>query len=143
MKTVLVVCEGNICRSPMAQGLIATAAPRLSVHSAGLSALSGMPADDAAVRLMGALHIDITSHRAVQITSEACQHADLVLAMTAEQRKLIEQRYPVARGRVFRIAEFSKRDVPDPYRRPEGAFREALALIDQGVREWLRRIDQI
>jgi protein-tyrosine phosphatase len=143
MKRILVVCEGNICRSPMAEGLLAHALPQSRVHSAGLNALSGMPADETAVRLMRSRDIDISAHRAVQLTSALCQHTDLVLVMSTDQRKHIEQKYPFACGRVFRIGEFSKRDVPDPYRQPERAFREALELIEQGAGEWLRRIHQI
>jgi protein-tyrosine phosphatase len=143
MNSILVVCEGNICRSPMGQGLIANALPGVHVNSAGLNALSGMPADEFAIRLMRDRGIDISSHRAIQLTSDLCQHADLVLVMSSEQRKHIEQKYPFSCGRVFRIGEFSKHDVPDPYRQPERAFREALELIERGVGEWLRRIHQI
>jgi protein-tyrosine phosphatase len=143
MNSILVVCEGNICRSPMAQGLLARELPRSRIQSAGLNALSGMPADDAAVRLMRSRGIDIAGHRAVQITREACQHSDLIFVMSADQRKHVEQKYPFACGRVFRIAEHGKRDVPDPYRQPERAFQEALELIEQGLGEWLRRIHKI
>ena len=45
MNSILVICEGNICRSPMAQGLLAAALPNAQVHSAGLGALVGMPAE--------------------------------------------------------------------------------------------------
>jgi protein-tyrosine phosphatase len=143
MKNILVVCEGNICRSPMAQGMLAAALPQMAVLSAGLNALSGMPADDTAVRLMQARGIDITSHRAIQITRELCLQAELVLVMTADQRKQLEKTYPFACGRVFRLGEYSKFDVPDPYRQSEEVFQESLQLIDQGVREWLQRIQKI
>ncbi len=45
IKTVLIVCVGNICRSPMAEGLLRQAMPELTVHSAGLEAVVGKPAD--------------------------------------------------------------------------------------------------
>ena len=143
MKSILVVCEGNICRSPMAQGLLAAALPQVDVRSAGLSALSGMPADETAVRLMKARDIDIADHRATQITRELCSQADLVFVMSAEQRRRLEEKYPFACGRTFRLGELSKQDIPDPYRRPEWVFHESLQLIDQGVREWLQRIQKI
>lgn len=143
MKNLLVVCEGNICRSPMAEGLLKAALPDASVRSAGLGALIGMPADETAVRLMDARGIDIAPHRAVQITGEMCKRSELVLVMSAEQRKRLEQLYPLACGKVFRLGEFDKRDVPDPYRQPEAAFRDALQLIDSGVRAWLQRIHKI
>jgi protein-tyrosine phosphatase len=143
VKSILVVCEGNICRSPMAQGLFAAALPQIEVRSAGLSALSGMPADETAVRLMRGRDIDITAHRAAQITRELCSRSDLVVVMSTEQRRRLEEMYPFACGRTFRLAESSKRDIPDPYRQPEWAFQESLQLIDQGVREWIQRIQKI
>ncbi len=143
MKSILVVCEGNICRSPMAQGLLTAALPRIPVRSAGLNALSGTPADETAVRLMRARGIDIAPHRALQITRDLCAQAELVLVMSADQRKRLEETYPFACGRVFRLGEFSKRDVPDPYRQSERAFGESLQLIDEGVHEWLLRIQKI
>jgi len=143
MNGILVVCEGNICRSPMAQGLLAAALPQARVSSAGLGALIGMPADETAVRLMDERGIDIAPHRAVQISGEMCKRSDLVLVMSTEQRQRLEQIYPFSCGKVFRVGEFDKADVPDPYRQPEAAFRETLGLIDQGVRAWLQRIHQI
>jgi protein-tyrosine phosphatase len=143
VKTILVVCEGNICRSPMAQGLMAAALPDANVRSAGLGALIGSPADETALRLMQARGIDISAHRAQQITRVMCLESDVVLVMDAEQRERLEQVYPQARGRVFRVGEHTKRDIPDPYRQPEKAFSDALSLIDEGVREWLHRINRL
>lgn len=140
MNSILVVCEGNICRSPMAQGLLAAALPQVPVRSAGLHAWSGMPADETAVRLMRSRGIDIASHRAVQLTGQICVQAELVLVMESRQRQELEESYPFACGRVFRLGELGKYDVPDPYRKSDAAFRTALQLIEQGVQEWLERI---
>ena len=143
MKSILVVCIGNICRSPMAQGLLADALPGMQVRSAGLGALVGMPADPTAVRLMQDRGIDISEHRALQLTRQMCLDSEIVLVMDTEQRQNVEELYPQSKGRVFRLGEFSKRDVPDPYRKPEAAFRASFSLIDESVRDWIERIKRL
>ena len=143
LRSILVVCEGNICRSPMAQALFSHARPALRTRSAGLGALVGMPADEAAVRLMQARGIDIAPHRAQQISRPLCLEAELVLVMDLHQRERLQQLYPETAGRVYRLCEASRKDVPDPYRQPEQSFRQSLALIDEGVQQWLQRIDKL
>ena len=127
----------------MAQGLLSAAVPAMRVTSAGTGALVGMPADETAVRLMQGRGIDISRHRATQITRTACMQADMVLVMDTAQRRQLEERYPQACGRIFRLGEFSKGDIPDPYRKPEKNFRDALRLIDDGIGEWLHRLQRI
>jgi protein-tyrosine phosphatase len=143
VKAILVICEGNICRSPMAQGVLAAALPKMQVRSAGLGALIGMPADDMAIRLMKEHGIDITEHRATQINQQLCLQAEMVLAMDAQQRARVESLYPQSRGRVFRLGEYTKQDIPDPYRQPEAVFRHSLTLIQEASQEWLRRIHKL
>ena len=127
----------------MAQGLLASRLPAWQVRSAGLGALVGEPADDIAIRLLGERGLDITGHRAVQITRKMCLEADMVLVMSREQRRQLESLYPETCGRVFRLAEHADRDIPDPYRQPEPAFRHALSLIDDGVASWVQRIRRL
>lgn len=143
MKSILVICEGNICRSPMAQGVLAAALPDMQVQSAGLGALVGMPADAIAVRLMKERDIDISGHRATQINRQMCLGADIVLVMDPEQRARVESLYPQSRGRVFRLGEYTRQDIPDPYRQPEAVFRHSLTLIQEASQEWLRRIHKL
>ncbi|MEJ8838468.1 low molecular weight protein-tyrosine-phosphatase [Ramlibacter sp. AN1133] len=143
MKNVLVVCVGNVCRSPMAQGVLAAQLPGWKIDSAGLDALIGAPADEIAVRLLRQRGIEIGDHRAVQITRRMCMAADVVLVMSREQRRQLESIYPETCGRVFRLAEHADRDIPDPYRQPETAFRHALKLIDEGVTSWVQRIQRL
>ncbi|WP_349605756.1 low molecular weight protein-tyrosine-phosphatase [Cupriavidus sp. DF5525] len=140
IKTVLVVCIGNICRSPMAEGLLKRALPEGNVASAGLGALTGQAADPEAVDLMTDQGVDISGHRAQQLSYVMIRRADLILVMDGAQRQEIQRLHPATTGRVFRLGELGKFDVPDPYRRPRPAFENALQLIQRGVESWVPRI---
>ena len=140
MNSVLVVCIGNICRSPMGQILLADALPGVTVTSAGIGALVGHPADPVAQELMAERGLDLDAHRARQINRAISQGSELILTMDDEQRRYIETTYPVTRGRVFRMCQAARADVPDPYRRGREAFVHARQMIDEGVADWAARI---
>lgn len=143
MKSVLVLCEGNICRSPMAAALLAAGLPDVRVRSSGLGALVGSPADPHAVQLMAERGLDITAHRAEQITRQQCESSDLVLTMSTSQRDAVLALYPQVRGRVYRLGEYAKCDIPDPYREDLQYFRYVFDLIDKAADDWLGRIRQL
>ncbi len=143
MRNILIVCTGNICRSPMAEGLMAAALPGREVSSAGLGALVGYPADPVAKELMREKGIDIDGHRARQISLDMCQRADLILVMERDQRRAMHERYPFTNGKVFQMAGQNGQDVPDPYRRPREVFQASLAQIEAGARHWVQRISKV
>lgn len=140
---ILVVCVGNICRSPMAAALLRrelASRERVRVSSAGIAALSDRPADPIAQELMSEKDIDISAHRARQLTSRLLQVADLVLVMESDQRNEVMRMEPSSRGKVFCLGHWTSSDIPDPYKQPREAFEEALRLIEQGISEWLPRL---
>lgn len=134
------VCVGNICRSPMAEGMLRQALPGRMLSSAGIGALVGQPADPIAIELMQDRQVDITQHRARQLLGTMVAASDLVLVMELNQQRHLEQQYPLARGKIFRLCESVRADVADPYRQGRKAFEESLRLIAQGVESWTTRI---
>jgi protein-tyrosine phosphatase len=143
MQHILTLCIGNICRSPLAQVLLARELPAHTVWSAGLSALVGAPADPLSVQIAQEQGLDLSAHRAQQVTSYMCQQADLILVMEQSHKSQLEQLYPQVRGKVFRLGQFGQFDIADPYRQPREAFDTAYQGIAQGVADWLTRIRQL
>lgn len=140
---ILILCVGNVCRSPMAEGLLKRVLPGCAVSSAGMGALVGQPADPHAIALMQQQGIDISAHRARQLESWMTVAADMVLVMDMEQKRHLELLYPMCLGKAFRLGEQGKYDIADPYRQGLDAFCESAALIQQGVAAWAERIQAI
>jgi len=143
MKSIVVVCVGNICRSPVAEALLKQQFPDKTIWSAGLGALVGNAADPLAVEAAAAHGLDLSAHRAQQLTGWMCQKADLILVMEQGHKTEIEQLYPLVRGKVFRLGELGKFDIADPYRQPRVAFDTACTEIARGVADWIPRIRQL
>lgn len=144
-KNILIVCVGNICRSPMAQGLLKQAfveakKTNCSVSSAGLAALVGRKADPSACQLMIKKGIDISGHRACQINSEMIRKASLILVMELSQKIAIIENEQSARGKVFRLGEWGGFDIADPYQKDFAAFEKSLTLIEQSVSQWIEKL---
>lgn len=140
IKNVLFLCVGNICRSPMAEGLFRLALPDLAVCSAGLDPLTGYPADPLSMRLMEERGIDISGHRAQPLAGWMVSEADLILTMDMAQAHYMTQRYPAARGKVGRLGAGGGYDIPDPYRQGLPAFRHSCELIARGVDDLVVRV---
>ena len=87
----------------MAEFFLKQGHPNLNIESAGLSAMVGHGADDKAIACMDALSIDMRSHIARQISADLIKKADLILVMSKNQSQHIEQKWPFAKGKVFRL----------------------------------------
>lgn len=108
---ILTVCTGNICRSPVAELLLArglAGLPGVQVASAGTGALVGAGIPDPALRLLDAEGVDGRDHRSRQLTSAMIREADLVLAMAREHRRAVVELVPAATRRTFTVRELAR-----------------------------------
>ena len=110
------------------------------VSSAGLCALIGHKADPNICQLMMKKGIDISGHRACQLNNEMIRKTNLILVMELSQKNAIIERVPSARGKVFRLGEWDKFDIADPYQKELAAFEKSLTLIEQGVAQWMEKL---
>jgi len=133
INNILVLCLGNICRSPMAEGLLKEKFPEKIISSAGLRGMTDWTADPSSVRIMQKHGMDISSHRARNLTRQMIEEADLILTMEAQQTQLVESRFPEARGKVIRLGEYGGYDIADPFNRSLEFFMKTYELIELGV----------
>ena len=143
MKHILVVCTGNICRSPTGEYLLKKELGEgFDVMSAGLGALVDHPAHELSQKIALEHGVDMSAHRARQINLDILKWADLILVMENGHKMDLLHRYPWLEGKVFRYGEPQRVDVPDPYRRPENAFVLGGNFISKLTPYWVEKIRQ-
>lgn len=140
IRNILIVCVGNICRSPTAEIVMRNALgpSGLQVASAGLQALVDRPIDPNAALLLQERGLDPAPHRARQVNASLLAAADLVLVMERSHHAAVARDYPQASGKTMLLGKWvGDREIPDPYRQQRPAFEHALALVDHGVEAWI------
>ncbi|MBI5775440.1 MAG: ribose 5-phosphate isomerase B [Verrucomicrobia bacterium] len=151
MKTILFVCTGNICRSPMAEGLLRQRVKgrgEFRVLSAGVGAIDGMAPSTYAVRALRELDIDIAGQRSRMLTAEAVQAADYIFGMTRGHVDAITLLYPRATEKTFVLREFDdtldffEKDISDPIGGSYEVYLNCRDQIEQGIESMLKFIEQ-
>jgi protein-tyrosine-phosphatase len=112
---ILFVCDGNICRSPMAEALLRTAMAErridwIEVTSAGLVASQWGVAHQQLRRVLGPSFALVENRRSVPLTEELVAVADLILGMESRHVRQIHERFPRARGRVDLVTTYAGRE---------------------------------
>ena len=150
---VLMVCMGNICRSPLAEGVFrnlldeAGLSGKVEVDSAATHAYHiGLPPDTRSVRTARRRGVDLTGIRARKVMPEDLQDFDHVVAMDRENYRQLSELCASEdqRDKIRLLMDYASqpltREVPDPYYGGADGFEQAMDLIDEGARGLLAHI---
>ncbi len=147
--SVLFVCSANICRSPMAEGLLQARVGQQAVdwriESAGVWALGDSPAAANTQKVLLERGLDFSAHRSRPVTFELLQGFDLILAMERGHKDALQAAFPQCADRVFLLSELVGRgfDVADPVGGSLADFEETASEIDQILDQGFARLQSL
>jgi len=144
---ILIVCAGNVCRSPMAEAalrakLYERGIEGIRVHSAGTMGGAIPFATPEAIKTAEQHGLDIYAHRSRGLSQPMLEQADLILVLDKYNLDWILRRWPNVQEKIFLITAFrldhqSGADVPDPYQLPMEYYQSAFDLIDSSLDEFV------
>jgi RpiB/LacA/LacB family sugar-phosphate isomerase len=150
MKTILFICTGNICRSPMAEGIFRQAIQgrgNYRVVSAGLGAMEGQPPSAHAVDAVKELGIDISNQRSRMLSPALVAQADYIFGMTHSHVDTVMLLYPQAAEKTFLLREFDdtldpfEKDISDPIGGSYDIYVNCRDQIEQGIVSLMRFVE--
>jgi len=142
-RSILVVCTGNICRSPIGERLLRQQLPGKLITSAGIYGLEGRPADEAAQDVAWRHGLSLEGHIARRLTRSQMEKSDLILVMEPQHLHFIAAMAPEIRGKSLLFGHWLKQqDIPDPYRKSNEAFEYVFDQLGKASQEWARRLGQ-
>jgi protein-tyrosine phosphatase/ribose 5-phosphate isomerase B len=151
-KSVLFVCTGNTCRSPMAEGLFRKAVEGrgdFQVLSAGVSAHAGDKPNPETVKLLAGRKISLDGFRSQPVTAELLEKVTHVFAMTSGHLDMLESLFPDYADKFYLVCEFVDlpgrgvaADLPDPFGMGRKAYEDAAKTLDLAIPTLIAFIDQ-
>jgi len=151
VKSVLFVCTGNICRSPIAEGLFRRLIGNrkdIEVLSAGVHAVRGQPPSLYAVQVCAEEGVDISDLRSQPLTSALVDRATHIFAMTGAHLETIQTLFPQGAEKSFLLREFEEpgttvwRDVPDPIGLGREVYEDCARIIHNALPSVLAFVEQ-
>lgn len=137
ISSVLVVCAGNTCRSPVGARLLAQACPGLRVGSAGISALEGHPVSKYSMEVAAENGLSVEGHVARQFTAEIADEFDLILVMEKDHLKVSAEKAPASTGKTML---FGPADISDPYQLSREFYKAVFGELQIASASWAARL---
>ena len=142
-ESILVVCVGNICRSPTGERLLKSYIPNKRIDSAGIGALVGQAADEMAQHVASTHSLSLEGHVAKQLTKEMCREFSLILVMEKGHIDAVCRLAPEVRGKTMLFAHWlNQQDVPDPYRKSQESFVFVYKLLAESAQKWSQALNR-
>lgn len=141
INSVLVVCVGNICRSPVGERLLAKAHPSLRIESAGIAALEGHAADKTIAEIATRHSLSLEGHIARQFTAEMAAEFDLILALEKGHIKVITKKAPAASGKIMLLGQWlTSQEIADPYRKSSEFYNLVFDQVTSACTAWASKL---
>jgi protein-tyrosine phosphatase len=134
-RKILVVCHGNICRSPYLQAVLRRALPDLVVTSAGFFG-SDRAVPQISVTLGAKRGLDLSRYRSRPLTKSTVSNADLVIVMDSDQARQLARMFPINRARIVIAGDLdprfdASRAITDPWNRSRDVFESSFDRLDR------------
>ncbi|PVH28123.1 low molecular weight protein-tyrosine-phosphatase [Pararhodobacter oceanensis] len=143
--SILVVCVGNICRSPLGERMLQSEldalGAQISVSSAGIHALVDHPADEDASAVAAEHGVSLDGHKARQFTEKLGRAHDLILVMEAGHKAEVVKLAPALSGKTFLFDQWSgNKGIADPYRHSREFHEAVFAQVRDGAKGWVGKL---